>query len=102
MKIKLNNCPKCGGNVEFDELTFFGGKHFCGKCIACHLRGKYGRNKTLAAERWNNNDIEFDEHEVRCRLIQMFKEEINKTEIKSNADDMYVSKLNEMIKYFGR
>ena len=102
MKIKLNNCPKCGGDVEFDDLTFFGAKHFCGKCTVCHLRGEYGRTKTIAAENWNNNNILFNEHEVKCRLIQMCKDEIEKTKIKSKADNMYVSKLNEMIRYFGR
>lgn len=102
MKIKLNNCPKCGGVVEFDDLTFFGFKHFCGKCTVCNLRGEYGRNKTLAAEKWNNNDIQFDEHEIHRRLIQMCKDEIEKTEIKSKIDDMYIAKLNEMIRYYGR
>ena len=102
MKIKLNNCPKCGGAAEFDDLTFFGFKHFCGKCTICHLRGEYGRNKTLGAEKWNSGNIDFNEHEVKCRLIQMCKDEIERTDIKSKVDDMYISKLNEMIRYYGR
>ena len=102
MKIKLNNCPKCYGIVEFDDLTFFGSKHFYAKCTVCRLCGEYGGNKTIAAKKWNNSNIRFDEHEVKCRLIKMCKDEIEKTTIKSKTDDMYVSKLNDMIKYFGR
>lgn len=102
MKIKLNDCPKCGGAVEFDDLTFFGFKHFCGRCPACNLRGEYGRNKTLAAEKWNSGNIQFNEHEVERRLIQMCQNEIERTDIKSEVDNMYITKLNEMIRYYKR
>ena len=103
MKIKLNNCPKCGGSVECKDVPIYGmGKYFCGKCTKCGLEGERARNKTLAVERWNNGNIRFDEHEVKCRIIQMCQDEIEKTEIRNKVDDMYISELSNMIRYFRR
>lgn len=103
MKIKLNNCPKCGAVAKFKDVPIYGmGTYFCGVCTECHLEGERGYTKTLAAEKWNKGDILYIEHEIRHRIIKMCQDEIEKTEIKSKIDDEYVSKLNEMIRYYGR
>lgn len=102
MKISLNNCPKCCGVVEFDDLTFFGAKHYCGKCTVCRLRGEYAITKTLASELWNNGSILYDEHEINRRLISMCENEIQRFNTKNEIDIKYVEKLKDMIKYFNR
>lgn len=101
MKIKFDNCPKCGGVVECKDVPVYGlGKYFCGKCTKCGLEGESAINKTLASEKWNNGNILYDEYEIKKRLIKMCEMEIARFKTENEIDIKYVEKLKDMIKYF--